>query len=68
MDDGRRSVTWTSAARDCLDEIIAYIADDSLDAAQRVLAAAESLSVLAERGRRIPETDSPTIREIFVYR
>jgi len=72
MGERRWTVAWTASARDCLDEIIAYIAEDSPDAAQRVLevvlAAAESLSVVAERGRRVPEIDIPTIREIFVYR
>jgi len=72
MGEGPRLVTWTLAARDCLDEIISFISEDSPDAAQRVLevilAAAESLSLLAERGRRVPETERETIREIFVYR
>jgi plasmid stabilization system protein ParE len=72
MGEGPRFVTWTPAARDCLDEIINSISEDSPDAAQRVLevvlAAAESLSLFAERGRRVPETESETIREIFVYR
>ena len=53
-------------------EIIGFISEDSPDAAQRVLeailAAAESLSLFAERGRRIPEIESESIREIFVYR
>jgi plasmid stabilization system protein ParE len=72
MGEGRRSVTWTPAARDCLDEIIGFISEDSPDTAQRVLevilAAAESLSLFAERGRRVPEIESGIIREIFVYR
>jgi toxin ParE1/3/4 len=29
---------------------------------------ADSLETLAERGRRVPELDDPSIREIFVYR
>ena len=33
-----------------------------------MLAAAESLSLFAERGRVVPEIESRTIREIFVYR
>jgi len=72
MGKGRRSVSWTPVARDCLDEIISYISEESPDVARRVLeiilAAAESLSLLSERGRRVPEMESPTIREIFVYR
>jgi plasmid stabilization system protein ParE len=45
---------------------------DSPEAASKVLdvvlAAAESLSLFSERGRIVPETDTSTIREIFVYR
>jgi plasmid stabilization system protein ParE len=33
-----------------------------------VLAAAESLSLFSERGRIVPEMESRSIREIFVYR
>ena len=72
MGDGRRSVAWTPAARDCLDEILGFIAADSPGAAAKVLevvlAAAESLSVFAERGRIVPEIQQSSIREIFVYR
>jgi toxin ParE1/3/4 len=70
--EGRRVVLWTPSARDSLDEILAFIAIDSPAAAAKiaevVLAAAESLSVFAERGRVVPETDTSAIREIFVYR
>jgi plasmid stabilization system protein ParE len=70
--EGRRVVAWTSSARDSLDEILAFIAADSQEAAAKVvevvLAAAESLSLFANRGRVVPETDTPSIREIFVYR
>jgi toxin ParE1/3/4 len=49
-----------------------FIAADSPAAAAKVLdvilAAAESLSVFAERGRTVPELKSRTVREIFVYR
>jgi len=70
--EGRRVVAWTSSARDSLDEILSFIASDSPEAASKVLevvlAAAESLSLFSERGRVVPETDTSTIREIFVYR
>jgi len=33
-----------------------------------ILAAAESLSVFAERGRVVPEIENRNVREIFVYR
>jgi toxin ParE1/3/4 len=69
---GQRAVVWTPTARDCVDEILAFIAADSPAAAAKVLdvilAAAESLSVFAERGRIVPEIESRAIREIFVYR
>jgi toxin ParE1/3/4 len=70
--DGRRVVLWTGAARDSLDEILAFIALDSPAVASKVaevvLGAADSLSLFAERGRVVPETETGTIREIFVYR
>jgi plasmid stabilization system protein ParE len=70
--NGKRAVVWTPAARDCLDEILKYIAADSPLAAAKVLevvlAAAESLSLFSDRGRIVPEMGSRSIREIFVYR
>jgi len=68
----QRAVVWTPTARDCVDEILAFISADSPPAAAKVLevilAAAESLSLFAERGRVVPEIESRAIREIFVYR
>ena len=55
-----------------LDEGVGYIAQDSLAAAQRLLInaldAAASLTILSERGRRVPELQDPNIRELFVQR
>lgn len=72
MDQGRRVVLWTSSARDCLDEVVSFIAVESPDAAERVLdvilEAGASLSLFALRGRVVPEFQTETIREIFVYR
>lgn len=72
MDQGRRLVLWTDTARDCLDEILGFIAVKSPTGAARVLdavlAAAESLAELSERGRVVPETHDESIREIFVFR
>jgi len=69
---GKRVVVWTPSARDCLDEVLQFIAADSRAAAAKVLevvlAATESLSVFSERGRIVPEIDSRSVREIFVYR
>jgi plasmid stabilization system protein ParE len=49
-----RSVVWTPLARDGLDDVLAYIAEDSAEAAEKVLevvlGVAESLSVFSERG------------------
>jgi len=64
----RRSVNWTEAARQQLDEALAYVAEDSPDAAARmlehILDIANSLSMLSERGRMVPEMADRTIREI----
>jgi plasmid stabilization system protein ParE len=69
---GKRTVVWTTTARECIDEILNFIVADSPLAAAKVLdvilAAAESLSVFAERGRIVPEVESRAVREIFVYR
>jgi toxin ParE1/3/4 len=55
-----------------LDEAVGYIAQDSLDAAQRLLldalAAAASLATLSERGRTVPELETVNARELFVRR
>jgi toxin ParE1/3/4 len=68
----RRRVAWTPGARRALDEVLGFIALDSAEGARRVLeqvlAAAQSLETLAERGRVVPERADPAIREVFVYR
>lgn len=55
-----------------LDDALAYIAQDSRPAAERLLIqalqAASSLDALSERGRVVPEFDEPTVRELFVQR
>ena len=67
-----RRVVWTREARSALDEVLAYIARDSLPAARRfltdVLQAASGLAELSERGRVVPELDDQQIRELFVNR
>lgn len=67
----RRRVIWTDQARVALDDVLTYIAEESLDGAQAVLeqalAAAEALATLSERGRVVPELDDPSVREVFVY-
>jgi toxin ParE1/3/4 len=67
-----REVAWAQSARDALDAVIGYIAQDSQQAAGRVLDAAlragASLATFAERGRVVSELGDPTIREVFVHR
>lgn len=65
-----RSVVWAQSAHAALDEVVAYIAQDSRQAALRVLEwalnTAADLGTLSERGRIVPELDDPSIREVFV--
>ena len=67
-----REVVWAESARNALDEVITYIARDSQQAAVSVLGAvldaAASLATLSERGRVVPETNDPAVRETFVFR
>ena len=65
-----RQVKWAASATTALDEVVAYINKTSPQNAQLVLAdtlaAADSLSHLAERGRLVPEQPHPPTRELFV--
>ena len=67
-----REAIWAESARDALDAVIGYIAQDSPQAAvqalDEALCADASLATFAERGRVIPEFSDPAIRELFVYR
>ena len=58
MAAGRRSVVWAESPRAALDDVVTYIAQDSREAAVRVLVAAldtaSSLDQYAERGRIVP--------------
>ena len=55
-----------------LDAAVAYVAQDSRPAAQRLLIQAldraASLDTLSERGRVVPELNQPAVRELFVQR
>lgn len=68
----RRRVIWAPRAQVALDEAVASVAEESAAGALRVLdqalAAADSLEILSERGRVVPERNDPTLREIFVFR
>ena len=65
-------VVWTPLAQRGLDEVVEHIAQDSPEAAEKVLAAvlgvADSLSVFSSRGRIVPEIRDKSIREVFIYR
>ena len=67
-----RSVAWAVSAQAALDEVITYISQDSPESAVHVLEQAletgASLPTFAERGRIVPESNDPTIREVFVFR
>lgn len=67
-----REVVWAESARDALDEVVEYIAQDSQTAAIQVLEealrAGSSLATFSERGRVVPELNDPAIREVFVFR
>ena len=67
-----RSVVWAQSAYAALDEVIAYIAQDSPQAAvqvlERALDTAAGLGTLSERGRVVPELQDPAIREVFIHR
>jgi plasmid stabilization system protein ParE len=66
-----RQVIWTESAQRALDEVVAYIAQESSDGAiavlTRALDTAASLSTLAERGRVVREIGESTLRELLVY-
>ena len=53
-----------------LDDAVAFVAQDSRDAAIQLLVdaldAGDSLQTFAERGRIVPELDHPQLRELFV--
>ena len=68
MGSRRRRVVWSEGARRELDAAIAFVAEDSLGGALRlledILSSAESLSHLAERGRVVPERGDSAVREL----
>jgi toxin ParE1/3/4 len=65
-----RTVRWTEAAVEDIDEAARFIAKDSPYYAaafvREVRKSAHSLNVFSERGRIVPESGMPDIREIFV--
>lgn len=65
-----RTVKWTETATSDLEEVAKFIGRDSQFYAaaivREVQAAARSLRTFAERGRMVPESNAPDIRELFV--
>ncbi len=70
MAEERREVIWTTSARNELDDIVTYIANDAplsaLALLEEVLHTADSLTTLSEHGRIVPEFQNPLVRELFV--
>ena len=67
-----REIIWSVWASDDLVSVAEHISRDSESYAATVVrelvAAARSLRVFAERGRRVPEYDDPSARELIVRR
>jgi plasmid stabilization system protein ParE len=67
-----REVVWAESARDALDEVIEYIAQDSqsgaIEVLEEALRAGASLATFSARGRIVPELNDPAVRELLVYR
>lgn len=70
MDPRRRRVVWTESGIRGLDANISFVALESPIRASRlldrILNAADSLRLLAERGSVVAEYDDPEIRQILV--
>lgn len=66
------SVDWSDAALDELEEIRDYIGQDSISAAERVIAritsAVDKLEQFPDLGRILPIPDRHDIRQLFVGR
>lgn len=66
----RCRVVWSEGARRELDEAVAYVSEDSIDRAVRVLdeilESAASLATLSERGHIVRERGDTDIRELLV--
>ncbi|MBX3288915.1 MAG: type II toxin-antitoxin system RelE/ParE family toxin [Acidobacteria bacterium] len=64
-------VIWSPRALDDVDDIAAYIAQDSEVYAsavvRNILRTVRTLSMFPFRGRVVPEFDDDSIREVFVY-
>lgn len=67
MTQKRREVRWSTAASEDLWSIVEYIARDkplvAEDVFDRIRKRAETLNLMSERGRRVPELERQGIRE-----
>ena len=65
-----RKIVWSLWASDDLVSVAEHISRDSESYAATVVrelvVAARSLRVFADRGRRVPEYDDPSVRELIV--
>ncbi len=63
-------IEWSPSAENDLNEIIDYIAQDSLEYAlsfyEQVREKVENLTQFPKMGRRVPELDVPNIRELIL--
>ncbi|MHA1193723.1 MAG: type II toxin-antitoxin system RelE/ParE family toxin [Promethearchaeota archaeon] len=63
-------IEWSSKAENDLNEIIDYIAQDSLEYAlsfyEQVREKVENLAKFPKIGRKVPELDDPKIRELIL--
>ena len=63
-------IEWSPTAENDLNEIIDYIAQDSLEYAlsfyERISEKVESLTQFTKMGRKVPELDDPNIRELIL--
>ncbi len=63
-------IEWSPTAENDLNEIIDYIAQDSLEYAllfyEQVRDRVENLSNFPKLGRKVPELDDPNIRELIL--
>ena len=64
------ALTWSDEAEEDLSQIHGYIARDSpvyaSDFLLRLIAAAESLIEMPEKGRRVPEVQDSSLRELII--
>jgi toxin ParE1/3/4 len=64
-------VVWSPRALADVEAIAAYIASDSITYAKavvrKILASTRTLEHFPRAGRKVPEFDNETIRELFVY-